>query len=174
MEILLSGRHTTFICFHIFFHYGGCFGESHMQKEAFQPKLQYWFKNFLKIKNIYIYIYTHTHTHKGSYSQSYDFSSSRVWMWELDHEEGWMLKNWCFWIAVLEKTFESPLDCKEIKPVNPKGNQSWLFIGRTVAATEAPMLWPPDVKSQLIGEDPDTVRDWGHEEKGVGEDKLVS
>ena len=84
----------------------------------------------------------------------YGFSSSHVWMWELDHKESWVLKNWCFWTVVLEKTLESPLDCKEIKPVNPKGNQSWIFIGRTDAEAEAPTLWPPDVKSLLIGKTP--------------------
>ena len=76
-------------------------------------------------------------------------------MWELDHKESWSLKNWCFWTVVLEKTLESPLDCKEIKPANPKGNQSWIFIGRTDAEVEAPILWPPDVKNWLIGKDPD-------------------
>ena len=84
-------------------------------------------------------------------SQSYSFSSSHVWMWELDHKESWAPKNWCFWTAVLEKTLERPLDCKEIKPVNPQGNQSWIFIGRTDAEAEAPILWPPDVKNWLIG-----------------------
>ena len=88
-------------------------------------------------------------------SQSYGFSSSHVWMWELDHKEGWALKNWCFLTMVLEKILESPLDCKEIKPVNPKGNQSWIFTGRTDTEAETPTFWPPDVKSQLIGKDPD-------------------
>ena len=88
-------------------------------------------------------------------------------MWELDHKEDWTLKNWCFWIVVLEKILESPLDCKEIKPVNPKGNQPWIFIGRTDAETEAPILWLPDAKSQLIGKDPDAEKAWGQEEKGV-------
>ena len=85
---------------------------------------------------------------KGVYSQSYGFSSSHVWMWELDHKEGWALKNWCFWPVALEKTLESPLDSKEIQPVHPKGNQSWIFIERTNAEAEAPILWPPDTKSQ--------------------------
>ena len=87
----------------------------------------------------------HYFANKGPSSQSYDFSSSHVWMWELDRKEGWVSKNLCFWTVVLEKTLERPLDC-EIKPVNPKGNQSWIFIGRTVAEAEAPILWPPDVK----------------------------
>ena len=95
---------------------------------------------------------------KGPSSQSYGFSSSHVWMWELDHKESWMPKNWCFWTVVLEKTLESPLDCKETKPVNPKGNQSWIFIGRTDAEAKAPILWPPDAKNWLIGKDPDVER----------------
>ena len=92
-------------------------------------------------------------TYKVSYSQSCGFSSSHVWMWELDHKEGWEPKNWCFWTVVLEKTLESPLDGKEIKSVNPKGNQSWIFTGRTDTKTEAPVLWSPDAKSQLIRKD---------------------
>ena len=91
----------------------------------------------------------------------------------LDHKKGWAPKNWCFWTVVLEKTLESPLDCKGIKPVNPKGNQSWIFIGRTDAEAEAPTLWPPDVKSRLIGKDPDAGKDWRQEEKGMIEDKMV-
>ena len=87
-------------------------------------------------------------------SQSYGFSSSHVWMWELGYRESWVPKNWCFWTVVLEKTIESPLDCKEIKPVNPEGNQSWIFIGGTDAETEAPIHWPPDAKNWLIGKDP--------------------
>ena len=94
-------------------------------------------------------------------------------MWQLDHKEGWAPKNWCFWTLVLEKTLESPLDCKEIKPVNPIGNQPWIFIGKTDAETEAPILWPPDVKSQLTGKDPDAGQDWGKEEKGTTEDEMV-
>ena len=87
-------------------------------------------------------------------SQGYSFSSSHVWMWELDCKESWALKNWCFWTVVLEKTLESPLDCKEIQTVNPKGNQSWIFIGRTDVEAETPILWLPDVKNWLIGKDP--------------------
>ena len=93
----------------------------------------------------------HSFVNKGLSGQGYGFSSSHVWMWKLDHEESWMLRNWCFWTVVLEKSLESPLDCKEIQPVHPKGNQSWIFIGRTDVETEAPRLWPPDVKNQLIG-----------------------
>ena len=92
-------------------------------------------------------------------------------MLRLDHKEGWASKNWCFWTMVLEKTLESPLDCKEIKPVNPKGNQPWMFIGRTDA--KAPILWPPDGNSQLIGKASDAGKDWGQEEKGVTEDETV-
>ena len=108
---------------------------------------------------------------KGSYSQSYGLSSSHIWMWELDHTEGWALKNWCFWTVVLEKILESPLGSKEIKPVNPKGNQPWVFLGRTDA--EAPILWPPHAKSWLIGKDPDAGRAWGQEEKGMTEDEMA-
>ena len=95
-------------------------------------------------------------------------------MWELEHKEGWALKNWYFWIVVLEKTLESPLDCKEIKPVSPKGNQSWIFIGRTDAEAKAPTLWPPDGKSWLIGKDPDAWEYWKQKEKGVAEDEIDS
>ena len=109
----------------------------------------------------------------GLYSQSYGFSSGHVQMWELDHKEGWKLKNWCFWTVVLEKTLENPLDCREIKPVNPKGSQSWIFIGRTNAEAEAPILWPSDPKSPIIGKDPDAGQDWGQEEKWATEDEMV-
>ena len=105
------------------------------------------------------------------YSQIYDFSSIHIWMWELDHKEGWAPQNWCFWTVVLEKTLESPLDCKEIKPINPKGNQPWIFIGRT--DTEAPILWPPDAKSQLIGKDADAGKDRRQGEKGTTEAEMV-
>ena len=94
-------------------------------------------------------------------------------MWGSDCEESWVLKNWCFWTVVLEKTLESPLDCKEIKPVHPKGNQSWIFIGRTDAETETPILWPPDAKNWLIGKGPDAGKDWRQEEKGMTEDEMA-
>ena len=100
------------------------------------------------------------------------FSSSHVWMWELDYKESWLPKNWCFWTVVLEKTLESPLDCKEIQAVNPKGNQSWIFIGRTDVEAETPILWPPDAKSWLIWKDPDAGEDW-RREKGTTEDEMV-
>ena len=105
----------------------------------------------------------HYFTNKGPSSQSYGFSSSHVWIWELDYKESWAPKNWCFWTVVLEKTFESPLDCKEIKAVNPKGNQSWIFIKRTDAEAETPILWPPDEKNWLIEKDPDAGKDWRQE-----------
>ena len=99
---------------------------------------------------------------------------SHIQMWELVHKEDWTLKNWCFRSVVLEKTLESPLDCKEIKPVHPKRNQSWIFFGRTDAEAKALILCPPDVKSWLIGKDPDAGNDWGQEEKGVTEDEMVA
>ena len=100
------------------------------------------------------------------------FFHSLEWMWELDCEEGWVPKNWCFWTVVLEKTLESPLDCKEIQPVHSKGDQSWVFIGRTDAQAETPVLWPPPSKSWLIGKDSDAGRDWEQEEKGTTEDEM--
>ena len=106
----------------------------------------------------------------GPSSQSYGFSSSHVWMWELDYKESWTLRNWCFWIVVLEKTLESPLDSKEIQPVHPKGNQSWIFIGRTDAEAEAPILSSPDAKNWLIWKDPDAGEDWRWEEERMTED----
>ena len=106
-------------------------------------------------------------------SQSYGFSSGPVQMWEHGHKEGWALKNWYFHIVMLEKTLESPLDCKEIQSVNPKGNQPWIFIGRTDAEAETPILWPPDAESQLFGKDPDAWKDWRQNEKGTAEDEMV-
>ena len=115
----------------------------------------------------------HYFANKGLSSQSYGFSSSHVCMWELDYKESWVPKNWCFWTAVLEKTLESPLECKEMQPVHPKGNQSWLVIGRTNAEAETPLVWPPDAKNWLIGKDPDAGKDWRQEEKWMTEDKMV-
>ena len=106
-------------------------------------------------------------------SQSYGFSSIHVWMWELDYKERWAPKNWCFWTVVLEKTLQSLLGCKEIQPVHPKRNQSWIFIGRTDVETETPIFWPPDSKSWLTGKDPDAGKDWGQEKKGMREDEMV-
>ena len=103
---------------------------------------------------------------KGPSSQSYGFTSSHVWMGNLDYKESWALKNWCFWTVVLKKTLESLFDCKEIQPVHPKGNQSWIFIGRTDAEAKASILWPPDAKNWLIGKDPDAGKDWRWEREG--------
>ena len=112
---------------------------------------------------------------KGLSSQSYGFPIyfPNVCMWELDYKESWVSKNWCFWTVVLEKTLQSPLDCKEIQLVIPKGNQSWIFIRRTDAKAETSILWPPDVKNQLVGKDPDAGKDWRQEEKGTTEDEMV-
>ena len=125
------------------------------------------------IEHLFMCLKSRDITDKGPYSQSYGFSSSHVCMWELDYKESWatkalMLLNW-----VLEKTLESLLDSKEIKPVNPKGNQSWIFIGRTDAEAEAPILWPPHVKNWLIEKDPDAGKNWRQEEKGTIEDEMV-
>ena len=115
----------------------------------------------------------HYFVNKGPLSQSYGFTSSRVWMSGLDYEESWAPKNWCFWTVVLEKTLESPLDCKEIQPVHPKGNQSWMFIGRTDVEAQTPILWPPDAKSWLIWKSPDVGKGWRWGEKGTTEDEMV-
>ena len=101
---------------------------------------------------------------KGPSSQSYGFSSGQVWMWELDYKESWTQENWCFWTVVLDKTLECPLDCKEVQPVHPKGNQSWIFIWRSDAEAETPILWPPDAKRWLVWKDPDAERAWRQEE----------
>ena len=128
------------------------------------PVTPYWIPDLQK----------HHFVNRGLYSQSYGFSSSQVQMWEFNHKEGWVQKNWCFRTVALEKTLESPLETlKEIKPVHPKGNQPWIFIGRTDAEAEAPILWPPDAKSWLIWKDPDTGKDWGQEEKGTTEHEMV-
>ena len=115
----------------------------------------------------------HYFANKGPSSQGYGFSSGHVQMWELDQKKSWAPKNGCFWTVVLEKTLESPLDWKEISPVHPKGNQSWIFIGGTDAEAETPILWPPDVKNWLIGKDPDAGKDCRQEEKETTEDKMV-
>ena len=115
----------------------------------------------------------HYFANKCPFGQGYSFSSGHVWMWELDYKKSWALKNWCFWTAVLEKTLESPLDCKEIQPVHPKGHQSWVLFGRADVEAETPIVWPPEVKSWLIGKDPDAGKDWGQEEKGTTEDDMV-
>ena len=115
----------------------------------------------------------HYSANKGLSSQGYGFSSGHVWMWELDYKESWAPKNWCFWIVMLEKTLESPLDCKEIQPVHPKGDQSWVFFGRTDVEVETPILWPLGAKTWLIGKDPGVGKDWGQQEKGTTEDEMV-
>ena len=114
----------------------------------------------------------HFFANKGLSGQGYCFSSGHIWMWELDYKESWALKNWCFWTVLLKKTLESPLDCKEIQPVHPKGDQSWVFIARTDAEAETPILWPPHGKSWFIGKDPKAGRDWG-QEKGTTEDEMA-
>ena len=121
----------------------------------------------------YIKKQRHFCAYKGLYSKCYGFSSSHVMMWELDKKKDWVLKDWCLQTVFLEKTLESPFYCKEIKPVNLKGNKSWIFIRRTDAVAEAPMLWLPDVKSQLIGKDPYCGKDWRQEEKGTSENEMV-
>ena len=113
----------------------------------------------------------HYFTNKGPSSQSNVFSSNHVRLWELDYKKSWVPKNWCFWTMVLEKTLESPMDCKEVQPVHPKGNKSWTFIGRTDAEVEAPILWTPDVKRWLFGKDPG--KDWRQEEKRAMENKMI-
>ena len=123
-----------------------------------------WKESYDKLRQ-HIKKQRHPFTDKDLCSQTYGFSSSCVWMWELDYKEGWAQTNWCFWIAVLEKTLESPLVCKEIKLVSPKGNQPWIFIGRTGAEDEAPILWPPDAKSWIIGKDADAGKDWRQKKK---------
>ena len=115
----------------------------------------------------------HYFVNKGPSSQCYGFSSSHVWMWESDYKENWAQKNWCFWTVVLKRTHESPWDCKEIQPVHPKGDQSWVFVGRTDAEAETPILWLPHAKSWLIGKYFDAGRDWGQEEKGMTEDEMA-
>ena len=110
---------------------------------------------------------------KGPSSQGYGFSTSHVLMWELNRKEYWVPKNWCFWTVVLEKPLESPLDCKEIQLVDPKGDPSWVFIGTTDAEAETLIIWPPDAKNWFSGKDPDAGKDWGQEEKGMAEDEMA-
>ena len=116
---------------------------------------------------------SHYFANKGPSRQGYGFSSGHVWMWELDYKESWVLKKWCCWTVVLEKTHESPLHWKEIQPIHPKGDQFWMFIGRTDFEAETPILWLPDEKSWLIGKDPYAGKDWRWEVKGTTEDKMV-
>ena len=130
------------------------------KKSYDQPRQQ------LKSRNI-------TLTTKVRSSQSYGFSSSHVWTWELDYKESWAPRNWCFWNTLLEQTLESPLDCEQIQSVHPKGNQFWIFIGRTDDEAETPVIWPPYVNNWLIRKDPDAGKDWRWEEKGTTEDEMV-
>ena len=118
-------------------------------------------------------LHIHYFANKGLSSQSFRFSSSHVWMWELDYKESWVPQSWCFWTVMLQKTLESPLDCKKIQPVNPKGDQYWTFIGRNDAEAEIPVLWPPNMKNWLIWKDPNAGKDWRQEKKGMTEDEMV-
>ena len=131
-----------------------------------------WKENYDKPRQ-HIKKHRHHFVDKALYSQSYGFSSSHVRLWELDHKEVWTPKNWCLQNVVLEKTLESPSVCKEIKPVNPKGNHPWIFIGRADAEAEAPILWLPDAENQPIGKDPDAGNDWRQKEKRATEDEMV-
>ena len=135
-------------------------------KDAYSLKGKLWPTQNIKKQRHYF-------ANTGPSTQSYSFSSSHVSMWELDSKESWAPKNWCFWTVVLEKTLMSPLDFKEVQPVHPKGNQSWVFIGRTDVEAETPILWPPDGKSWLIWKDPDAEKEWRWEEKGMTEDEMV-
>ena len=137
-----------------------------------RKRLAPWKKSYDQPRQ-HIQMQRHQFADKGLSSQSYVFSTSHVWMWDLDYKESWAPKNWYFWTAVLEKTPESPLDCKEIQPVNPKGNQSWICIGRTDAEAETPIFWPLGGKNWLIGKDPDAGKDWRREEKGMPEDEMT-
>ena len=130
-----------------------------------------WMKSYEQSRQ-HIKKQRHYFANKGPSSQSCGFSSSHVWMWEVDYKESWALKNWCFWTVVLEKTLESPLDSKKVQLVHPKGNKYWIFIGRTDAEAETPILWPPD-ENWLIWKDPDAGKDWRWEEKGTTEDEMV-
>ena len=140
----------------------------HEIKKTFAP----WKKSYDQPRQC-IKMQRHYFANKVPSSQSFGFSSSHIWMWESHHKESWAPKNWCFWTVVLEKTLESPLDCKEIQPVHPKGDQSWILILRTDTEAEIPVLWPSDAKNWFIGKDPDAGKDWKQEEKGTTEDEMV-
>ena len=143
-----------------------------MVPTAMKLKVASWKKSYDQSRQ-HIIKQRHYFANKGPSSQGYGFSSSHVWMWELDYKETWVPKNWCFWIVVLVKTVESPLDWKEIKLVNPKRNEPWILIGSTDAEAETPILWPRDAKSWLLGKDSDAGKDWRQEEKGMTEDEMV-
>ena len=136
-------------------------------KDAYSLEGKFWPTLIAYSKQRYYF------ANKGPASQGYGFSCGHVWIWELDCEEGWALKNWCFWTVVLEKTLESPLDCQEIQPVHSEGDQPWDFYGRNDAKAETPVLWSPHAKSWLIGKDSDAGRDWGQEEKGTTGDATI-
>ena len=138
----------------------------------FKKVLAPWKKSYDQLEQ-HIIKQRHHFDNKGPSSQNCGFSSSHVWVWELDYKESWAPKNWCFWTLVLENTLESHLDFKEVQPVHPKGNQSWIFIGKTYAEAETPILWPPDAKNWLIGKVLDAGKGWRQEEKGTTEDKLI-
>ena len=148
------------------------FGHLMQRVDSLKKTLTPWKESYNQTRQ-HIQKQRHYFANKGPFSQGYGFSSSHVWMWELDCEESWAPKNWCFWTVVLEKTLESPLDCKEIQPVHPKGDQSWAFIGRMDAEAETPILWPPHAKSWLIWKYLDAGRDWGQEEKGATQDEMA-
>ena len=143
------------------FYFGGAPQSLQMVTTAMKLKdLAPWKKSYDQPRQ-HIKKQRHHFTNNGPSSQSYGFPNSHVWMWELDFKESWVLKIWCFWIVVLEKTLESPLDCKEVQPIHPKGDQPWDFFERNDAKAETPVLWPPHAKSWLIGKDSDAGRDWG-------------
>ena len=148
-----------------------------ISKKKKRKKAKWWSKQVLQIaeersmlKRQHIKKQRHYFAKKGSSSQTYGFSSSHVRMWQLDYKNSWALKNWCFWTVVLEKTLESPLDRKGIKQVHPKGDQSWIFTGRTDAEAETSILWSPDMKNWLIWKDLDAEKGWRQEAKGMTED----
>ena len=153
----------------------GCISPGSSVREIFYPRILEWGAIAFSTNQPRQHIKKQSHysANKGLSSRGYGFSSGHVWMWELNYKESWALKNWCFWNVVLEKTLESPLDCKEIQPVHSKGDQSWVFFGRNDAKAETPKLWPPHAKSWLIGKDSDAGRDWGQEEKGTTEDEMA-
>ena len=156
-----------------FFFWGGLQNHSRLWLQPWNEKmLAFWKENYDKPRQCTKKQRYHF-ANKGLSSQRYGFSSGQIWMWELDYKEGWAPKNWCFWTVVPEKTLEHPLDSKEIKLVNSKGNQPWIFTGRTDDEAKASILWPPDANNQLIGKYPGAGKDWGQEENGVTEDEMV-
>ena len=152
------------------------FGHVMWSADSLEKMLTPWKESYNKPRQ-HIKKQRHYFANKGPSSKGYGFSSSHVWMWEwmweLDYKESWVPKNWCFWTVVLEMTLESPFNCKEIQPVHPKGDKSWVFIWSTDVEAETPILWPPDARSWLIWKDPDAGKDWRWEEKGTTEDEMV-